>query len=127
MNWGASTGQRPSAFFIPQNLFPPAYVVPVSGGEWARITEGRYRDDFPRWSPAGMTIYFISRRAGFYHVWGIHFNPATEKPVGEPFRVTSFESLSHMIRPGLGVAVNRLVITLQEISENIWTLENVDR
>jgi len=34
------------------------YVVPQSGGEWTQITEGKYFDDKPRWSPdAG---HFIS-------------------------------------------------------------------
>src|SRR5262249_14034900 len=108
------------------------YVVPASGGEWIRITEGKNWDDKPRWSPDGKTIYFTSNRTGFLNVYGIHFDPAAGKPLGEPFRVVAFESPSRMIltdasKDHLGVAANRLVVTLQEVSGNIWVLENVDR
>jgi len=108
------------------------YVVPASGGEWIRITEGKNLDDKPRWSPDGKTIYFISNRTGFLNVYGVHFDPVTGKPLGEPFRVVAFESPSRMIltdmsKDQLGVAANRLVVTLQEVSGNIWVLENVDR
>jgi len=53
------------------------YVVPTSGGAWTRITEGKYWDDVPRWSPDGKTIYFSSKRTGFFNTWGIRFNPDT--------------------------------------------------
>lgn len=68
------------------------YVVPASGGDWIRITEGSYWDDKPRWSPDGRTIYFVSNRTGFFNVWGIRFNPANGEPAGDPFRVTDFET-----------------------------------
>ncbi|HEU4386425.1 MAG TPA: winged helix-turn-helix domain-containing protein, partial [Blastocatellia bacterium] len=73
------------------------YVVPAAGGEWKRITEGRYFDDKPRWSPDGKTLYFVSNRTGFFNVWGIRFDVATGQSVGEPFRVTNFESPGQMI------------------------------
>ncbi len=66
------------------------YVVPAAGGAWTRITDGKHWDDKPRWSPDGKTIYFVSGRGGFFNVWGIHFDPAEGKPVGEPFRVSTF-------------------------------------
>ena len=108
------------------------YVVPAAGGEWTRITEGKNWDDKPRWAPDGKTIYFLSNRTGFYNVWGIRFDPVAGKPLGEPFLVAAFESPSRMIFPvlnasELGVSANRLVVTIREVSGNIWTLENVDR
>jgi serine/threonine protein kinase/Tol biopolymer transport system component len=109
------------------------YVVPASGGEWRRITEGKYWDDIPLWSPDGRTIYFVSDRSGFFNVWGIRFDPTSGKPVGEAFRVTAFESPGQMMSPrlvqliGISLAADRLVLPITEVSGSIWILENVDR
>ena len=106
------------------------YVVPAGGGEWTRLTEGRHFDDKPRWAPDGRTLYFISNRTGFFNVWGIRFEPVTGQPVGEPFRVTPFDSPSQMILEDvrtmeLALATNRLVLPLMEVTGNLWILENV--
>jgi dipeptidyl aminopeptidase/acylaminoacyl peptidase len=109
------------------------YVIPAAGGEWRRITEDKYWDDIPRWSPDGRTIYFVSGRSGFFNVWGIRFDPASGKPVGEAFRVTAFESPGQMMSPrlvqltGISLAADRLVLPITEVSGSIWILENVDR
>ncbi|MGH9844074.1 MAG: winged helix-turn-helix domain-containing protein [Blastocatellia bacterium] len=108
------------------------YIAPASGGELTQITEGRHWDDKPRWSPDGRTIYFVSDRGGFLNVWGIRFDPAKGKPVGESFQVTAFESPSRMIFPrvaplGMAIAGGRLFINITEASGSIWALENVDR
>ena len=105
------------------------YVVPASGGEWTRITDGNYFDDKPRWSPDGKILYFISSRTGFFNVWGVHFDPGTGQRVGEPFRVTSFESpgqmlLSNVRRVELALAADRLILPIMEVSGGIWILEN---
>jgi serine/threonine protein kinase/Tol biopolymer transport system component len=108
------------------------YVVPAAGGEWTRITEGKYWDDKPRWSPDGRTIYFVSGRSGFFNVWGMRFDPTSGKPVGEAFRVTAFESPAQMMSPRLvqlidiSLATDRLVLPITEVSGSIWILENVD-
>ena len=81
----------------PRAVESKLFVIPATGGPWIPITEGKYWDDKPRWSPDGKTIYFISGRGGFFNVWGIHFDSAQGKPVGEPFRVTTFESPSLMV------------------------------
>jgi Tol biopolymer transport system component/DNA-binding winged helix-turn-helix (wHTH) protein len=108
------------------------YVVPASGGEWRRITEAKYFDDKPRWSPDGRRLYFVSNRTGFFNVWGIGFDPATGEPRGEPFRVTNFESPAQMVLPEVGVmemalAPERIVLPIMEVSGGIWILENVGR
>jgi Tol biopolymer transport system component len=108
------------------------YIVPASGGEWIRLTEGQHWDDKPRWSPDGRTIYFISDRTGFFNVWGIRFDPVIRKPVGAPFQVTTFDSPSKMILPFPGpmelmLTRDRLVLQIMEISGSIWALENMDR
>jgi dipeptidyl aminopeptidase/acylaminoacyl peptidase len=108
------------------------YVVPASGGEWRRITEDKYFDDKPRWSPDSRRLYFISNRTGFFNVWGIDFDPASGQPRGAPFRVTSFESPARMILPEVGsmemaLAADRMVLPIVEVSGGIWVLENVGR
>jgi len=109
------------------------YVIPAAGGEWRRITEGKYWDDILRWSPDGRTIYFVSGRSGFFNVWGMRFDPTGGKPVGEAFRVTAFESPGQMMSPrlvqliGISLAANRLVLPITEVSGSIWILENMDR
>jgi Tol biopolymer transport system component len=108
------------------------YVVPAAGGEWTRITDGKHWDDKPRWSPDGKTIYFVSLRGGVFNVWGIHFDPAQGKPVGEPFRVSAFEGHGPMIPRWiplveLSLSENKLVLNMAEVSGGIWVLDNVDR
>ena len=107
------------------------YVVPPEGGEWKRITEGKFFDDKPRWSPDGRKLYFVSNRTGFFNVWCIGFDPITGQPVGEPFRVTRFESPAQMILPDVTVmemalSADRLILPIMEVSGGIWVLENVE-
>jgi Tol biopolymer transport system component len=115
---------------LPRAAESKLFVIPATGGPWIPITEGKYWDDKPRWSPDGKTIYFISGRGGFFNVWGIHFDPAKGKPVGEPFRVTAFESPSLMVPQliqsvGLSLSQNKFVLTMQDLSGSIWVLDNV--
>ncbi len=107
-------------------------LVPASGGEWTQITEGKHTDHKPRWAPNGKTIYFLSDRTGYFNVWGIRFDSGDGKPLGEPFRVTAFESPARMVYIGMGVndislSRNRLVLPITEVTGNLWMLENVDQ
>ena len=108
------------------------YVIPVAGGAWTRITDGRHWDDKPRWSPDGRAIYFVSGSDGFFNVWGIRFNPATGKPVGQPFELSRFDRprlmIPHWIPPvGFSLTQDKFVLTMAQESGNIWVLDNVDR
>ncbi|MEK7833471.1 MAG: hypothetical protein AAB401_20435, partial [Acidobacteriota bacterium] len=108
------------------------YSIPLAGGEMRQITEGKYFDDKPRWSPDGRALYFISNRTGFLNVWGIRFDPTTGKSVGEPFRVTTFENPGQMILTDVKVmemalTANRLILPIMEVSGGIWILENLLR
>jgi Tol biopolymer transport system component len=108
------------------------YVMPASGGEWIPITEGKYQDDKPRWSPDGKTLYFMSTRTGFFNLWGIRIDPDKGKPVGEPFLVKAFESPGQRVLQSagemeLGLSEQRLVLPITQVTGNIWVLENVDR
>jgi Tol biopolymer transport system component len=108
------------------------YVMPALGGAWVRVTDGRYWEDKPRWSPDGKTLYFVSSRIGVYNIWGIRFDPTNGQPVGEAFRVTAFENPSLMIPEkitlvGLSLTRDKLVLAMEERSGGIWMLDNVDR
>jgi len=108
------------------------YTMPASGGEWTRITEGKYWDDKPRFAPDGRTLYFLSSRGGFLNVWGVRFDPLNGKAEGEPFRITNFQSQSQMVSPviavsEIGVSAHRMILPIMEVSGSIWVLENVDR
>jgi Tol biopolymer transport system component/DNA-binding winged helix-turn-helix (wHTH) protein len=108
------------------------FVVPTSGGEWTRITEGRYFDDKARWSPDGKILYFVSNRTGFFQVWGIRFDPSKGQPVGDPFRVTAFEGPGQMIlldrkTMEMALSADRLILPIMEVSGGIWILENAEQ
>jgi dipeptidyl aminopeptidase/acylaminoacyl peptidase len=117
---------------LPTSLESSIYVVPVEGGTWTRITKGKPWDDKPRWSPDGKTIYYISDVGGFFNLWGIHFDPSTGQPVGEPFQLSAFKRPSLMIPQGinlvdLSLSQDKLVLTVEEVSGGIWVLDNVDQ
>src|SRR5262249_37608126 len=105
------------------------YVVPATGGTWIRLTASNNNwNDRPTWSPDGKTIYFISNAAGFFNVWGIHFDPRNGRPSGQRFRVTAFDKPSLMIPEypytvGLSVTQDKLVLTLEESSSSLWLLD----
>jgi serine/threonine protein kinase/dipeptidyl aminopeptidase/acylaminoacyl peptidase len=109
------------------------YVVPSSGGTPVRITGEDTWCDWPRWSTDGKMIYFVSNyNSSFLNVWGIHFDPAQGHVVGDPFRVTTFESPGRMISPRLALMEmslnkNQLALPITDVSGNIWILGNVDR
>ncbi|HSE20468.1 MAG TPA: winged helix-turn-helix domain-containing protein [Pyrinomonadaceae bacterium] len=108
------------------------YVVSASGGPWVSLTEGRYWDDKPRWSPDGNAIYFVSNRTGFFNVWKVRFDPASGKPLDQPRRVTDFETptqmiISNIVQLEMALTSDRLILPMMETSGGIWVLENVDR
>jgi serine/threonine protein kinase len=108
------------------------YVMATAGGPWIRITDGKQWDDKPRWSPDSKVIYFLSRRSGFFNVWGVHFDLAKGKPVGDPFQVTTFDNPKLMVANGiqdvgLSLTQDRLAVTVAQISGSIWVLDNVEQ
>jgi Tol biopolymer transport system component/DNA-binding winged helix-turn-helix (wHTH) protein len=108
------------------------FVSPAAGGPWVRITDGKRWDDKPQWSPDGKVIYFVSARSGFFNVWGMRFDPAKGKTVGEPFPVTTLDNPSKMVpnyipTVSLSLTQDRLVLTVAQVSGSIWVLDHVDR
>jgi len=108
------------------------YVMPASGGSSTAITDGRFYDDKPRWSPDGTAVYFFSVRDGSANVWGRRFDPARGQAIGEPFRVTSLttpqETLPRELgRAELAVSRNSLFVPVTETTATVWMLEGIAR
>jgi len=127
-----SPNQKWIAFNATSPGLSAIHVVSSDGGQWTPISEGTFWDDKPRWSPDGRTLYFVSNRSGFLNVWGRRFDPATGKPSGDPFRVTSLENPSERVSSPvntmeLAIAPNQLILPIVEASGSVWVLENIDR
>jgi Tol biopolymer transport system component len=109
------------------------YVISSSGGVPIRITNDGSWADKPRWAPDGKTIYFISNRGSmFLNVWGIRFDPAQGKAIGEPFKITNLESPGEMIGTRISylemtLDQSRLCLPITQVSGSIWILNDVDR
>ena len=128
-----SPDQRWIAFLAGnRSTFQTIDVMDPKSGQRIPFTEGSFRDDKPRWSPDGRTLYFVSNRSGFAQVWGRGFDTERGAPVGLPFRVTNFESPREhiswpMITMELAVAPNQMIVPIVESSGSVWILEDIDR
>ena len=81
--------------------------------------------------PGRESDLFFSDRTGLFNVWGIRFNPASGRPLGEPFPVTSFDSPALKVSRGTPIAEfslteDSLFLPLEHSSGSIWILDNVD-
>ena len=107
------------------------FVARLRSGEripesaWIPITEEQWAD-YPRWSPDGNSIYFLSERDGFRCIWAQSLDALTKRPTGQA--TAAFHS--HQARLSLGnisigdlemsVARDKLVFNMGERTANIW-------
>lgn len=106
--------------------------MPATGATWRPITEGVWFDDKPRWGPDGQVVYFVSNRTGVANVWGRRVDSTSGMPVGEPFRVTSFQSAQFQLTPrtvemDIAITPTQLLLPMSESRSDIWMLTDVDR
>ena len=97
--------------------------------EWIAVTDGRYNDDKPQFSPEGNTVYFTSTRDGYLCIWAQKLDPMTERPVGEPLGYEHFHNSAGRdavtfwgvgIYPDLSVARDKLLMELPHFRAEIW-------
>jgi acylaminoacyl-peptidase len=57
------------------------WTVATTGGAPRKLTEGRWRDSSPAWSPDGESIAFLSDRDGTPQIWVHRLDSATDRQV----------------------------------------------
>ncbi len=99
--------------------------MPPPETEWIAIADRQGWSNKPRWSPDGNLIYFVSRRDGYYCLWGQYVG-RTRRPHETPFNVAHFHQ-SHLsmmyVAEGpleISVARDKIVFNLSELTGNIW-------
>ena len=103
-------------------------ATPIPPEEWIpAVTDPSARDMKGWWSPDGNLLYFMSDRDGYSCIWAQHLEPATKKPVGQPFEVYPMhETQRYFGNAGvhtMSVAPDRIVFNLSEYTGNIWMME----
>ncbi|HKR15369.1 MAG TPA: protein kinase [Pyrinomonadaceae bacterium] len=54
---------------LPRHTQDDVVVVNRDGSNWRDLTNDKFFDRYPRWSPDGKRVAFVSDRAGRYEVW----------------------------------------------------------
>jgi DNA-binding winged helix-turn-helix (wHTH) protein/Tol biopolymer transport system component len=113
-------------------------IAPVRNGvagkeaEWTAVTDGRYSDDKPQFSPDGNTVYFTSTRDGYLCIWAQKLDPVTKRPVGEALAYEHFHNSPGRDAasfwggwggggfPDLSVARDKMFMELPQFRAEIW-------
>jgi Tol biopolymer transport system component/DNA-binding winged helix-turn-helix (wHTH) protein len=110
-------------------------IAPVKDGrpgmsaEWISVTDGRYSDDKPQFSPDGKAIYFTSLRDGHLCIWKQLLDSITKHPVGAPEGYEHFHSTAgsdgspNMVSlwfSDLTVGRDKILISLPHPKHDLW-------
>jgi Tol biopolymer transport system component/DNA-binding winged helix-turn-helix (wHTH) protein len=107
-------------------IAPVRNGVPAGESEWVSVTDGKYADDKPQFSPDGNTLYFTSTRDGHLCIWAQHLDKTTKRPSGAPFIVQHFHNAQWTINPHfqeLWVARDKIVTNSNEYHADIWMMK----
>jgi serine/threonine protein kinase/Tol biopolymer transport system component len=122
--WIAAVVEKPAQIFV----VPFHETRPTADVEWVPVTSEGHRDNWPRFSPGGGILYFMSDRDGHECIWAQRLEGAEKRPSGEPFAVAHFHG-TLSVRPlykQFSVSRDRLAISLEERTGNIW-MSGTDR
>jgi eukaryotic-like serine/threonine-protein kinase len=62
---------------LPRHTQDDIVVVNRDGTNWRDLTNDRFFDRYPRWSPDGKRVAFVSDRSGRYEVWMLDIDATT--------------------------------------------------
>lgn len=105
---------------------------PTPPDQWIPITDGTQMDRDPAWSPGGNVLYFLSDRDGFRCLYAQRLDGRTKHPVGPPLEVQHLHEGGRSLRfvgnrsHAIGLTVGRglAVLTLGELTGNVWQRES---
>ena len=110
-------------------IAPVRNGVAAKEGEWIAVTDGRYSDDKPQFSPDGNTVYFTSTRDGYLCIWAQRLDSTTKRPLGPPVAYEHFHNAMGkdasfwFLHPDLTVARDKILINLPDIRRDIWMMQ----
>lgn len=133
---GSFSGDGKKIAFHTHNAGRPSqlYVAPfrpgktVTRAEWVPVGSGVTLV----WSPDGRGLYFLSDRDGFRCIWLQRVAAGSDRPQGEPVAVRHFHSAGGSLLfhagggprgVGLCLAAGKLVFAMEQLTGNIWMLE----
>jgi Tol biopolymer transport system component len=108
-------------------------MAPAEQASWIPIATSENYDGHPQWSLDSRMVYYFSSRDGRFCIWAQRIDPATGRPVGEPFAAAHFHqvrtSLSGVPIPlmGMAIASDRIILNLSEMSGNVWMAQTLGK
>jgi serine/threonine protein kinase len=93
------------------------WTMPAEGGTPVAVTNDRFVDWSPIWSPDGRYLFFSSDRGGSMNLWRIAIDEATGLPKGSPEPVTTPSSNSALIT--MSADGKRLAYAEQSWTQNL--------
>ncbi|MBY0506709.1 MAG: serine/threonine-protein kinase [Bryobacteraceae bacterium] len=111
----------------------PAGAEPAPAEQWIAITPEDKKARAPAWSPGGNALYFLSDRDGFRCLYAQPLHPSTKVPLGAAIAVQHLHAGGRSLKflgdqdksIGLSVGQGIAVLTLGELTGNIWQRETV--
>ena len=95
-SWSPS-GRRIAYWGVHDGYQRDIFTAAADGTGAVQVTDDRFVDLAPVWSPEGGWLYFVSDRKGTFPVWRVGVDEETGRPTGEPELVTAPAARAHRI------------------------------